>query len=102
MLCFKYYIYIHIGCLGFPLRHAGFPLLSVSGGLLSSCGVQASHCLGFPSCGLRALGHELKDRVWDFPGRPVVKALSSDAEDAGSIPGWGGEIFRLCGQESKT
>ena len=63
--------------------------------------MQASHCRGFSSCGSRALGRGLKDRVWDFPGHPVVKALPSDAEDAGSIPGRGGKIFGLCSQKSE-
>ena len=63
--------------------------------------MKASHCHGFSSCGSRALGRGLKDRVWDFPGHPVVKALSSDAEDVGSIPGWGAKIFGLCDQKSK-
>ena len=31
----------------------------------------------------------LKERVWDFPGGPVVKKLPSHAGDASSIPGWG-------------
>ena len=28
----------------------------------------------------------------DFPGAPVVKTPPSNAEDAGSIPGWGTKI----------
>ena len=34
----------------------------------------------------------LKERVWDFPGSPMVKNLPSHAGDASSIPGWGTKI----------
>ena len=30
--------------------------------------------------------------MWDFPGGPVVKNLSSNAGDVGLILGWGGKI----------
>ena len=36
----------------------------------------------------------------DFPGGPVVKNLPSNAEDAGSIPGWGTKIPYAAGQLS--
>ena len=32
------------------------------------------------------------DRIWDFPGGPVVKNPPSNAGDAGSIPGRGTKI----------
>ena len=31
-------------------------------------------------------------RIWDFPGSPVVKTLTSSAGVVGSIPHWGAEI----------
>ena len=34
-------------------------------------------------------GSLFKRPVWDFPGGPVVKNLSANAEDTGSIPGPG-------------
>ena len=35
----------------------------------------------------------IKTRVfWDFPGGPVVKKPSFNADDKGLIPGWGTEI----------
>ena len=34
---------------------------------------------------------------WDFPGGPVVKTSPSNAENRGSIPGWGAKIpHALC------
>ena len=33
-----------------------------------------------------------KNRVWDFPGGPVVKTLHFHAGGAGSIPGRGAKI----------
>ena len=35
---------------------------------------------------------------WDFPGSPVVKSLSSNAGDTGSIPGQGTKIPHAAGQ----
>ena len=35
---------------------------------------------------------EIKEKIWDFPGGPVVKNPPSNAGDAGSIPGWGTKI----------
>ena len=29
---------------------------------------------------------------WDFPGGPVVQTSPSNAEDVGSVPGWGAKI----------
>ena len=43
------------GCAGSSLL--GFFLVAVSGGLLSTGGVRASHCNDFSCCGARALGH---------------------------------------------
>ena len=34
----------------------------------------------------------LEDNMQDFPDGPVVKKLSPNAGDVGSIPGWGTEI----------
>ena len=39
-------------------------------------------------------------RCWDFPGDPVVKNQPSNAEDEGSIPGWGTKIPHAEGQLS--
>ena len=38
--------------------------------------------------------------MWDFPGGPVVKTLSSNAGDVGLIPGWGTKIPNALGQLS--
>lgn len=38
--------------------------------------------------------------VREFSGGPVVKDQPSDAEDIGSIPGWGIEIPHATGQQS--
>ena len=66
----------------------GFSLVGASRGLLSSCGVQTSHCRGFPRCRARALEHRLNScgaqasllrSMWDFPGpriEPVFPALA--------------------------
>ena len=37
---------------------------------------------------------------WDFPGSPVVKNPTSNAEDVGSILSWGGKILHMAGQQS--
>ena len=37
---------------------------------------------------------------WDFPGGPVVKTSPSNAEGAGSIPGWGAKIPHASGQKN--
>ena len=37
---------------------------------------------------------------WDFPGGPVVKNLSCNAGDSGSIPGRGTEVLHARGQLS--
>ena len=37
---------------------------------------------------------------WDLPGSPVVKSLSSNAGDTGSIPGQGTKIPHIEGQLS--
>ena len=37
---------------------------------------------------------------WDFPGGPVVKNLSCNAGDSGSIPGRGDEVLHATGQLS--
>ena len=42
----------------------------------------------------------IKLKFGDFPGGPVVKNLSSNAGDAGSIPGWGTKIPHATGQLS--
>ena len=54
---------VHINCLqfSFKINYLFLPVLSLFSscgkwGLLSSFGVQASHCSGFPCCGARALG----------------------------------------------
>ena len=39
-------------------------------------------------------------RYWDFPGDLVVKNPPCNAEDAGSIPGWGTKIPHAEGQLS--
>ena len=36
--------------------------------------------------------------MWDFPGGPVVKNLSSNAGDVGLILGWGTKIPNALGQ----
>jgi len=36
--------------------------------------------------------------MWDFPGGPVVKNLSSNAGDVGLTPGWGTKIPNALGQ----
>ena len=41
-----------------------------------------------------------KTGVGDFPSGPVVKNLSSNAADTGSIPGWGTKIPHTSGQLS--
>jgi hypothetical protein len=38
----------------------------------------------------------------DFPGGPVVKTLSANAGDAGSIPCWEAEAPHASGPKSKT
>ena len=38
----------------------------------------------------------------DFPGAPVVKTPPSNAEDAGSIPGWGTKIPHALQPKKKT
>ena len=43
----------------------------------------------------------LNTNSWDFPGGPVVKNLPSNAEDMGSIPGWGTKISHAAGQLSQ-
>ena len=40
----------------------------------------------------RATWHQEEQDCWDFPGGPVVEIPSSNAGDAGSIPGWGTKI----------
>ena len=43
----------------------------------------------------------MKENVYrDFPGGQVVKNLPSNAEDTGSIPGWGTKIPHATGQLS--
>ena len=42
----------------------------------------------------------LNNPIRDFPGRPVVKNLPSNARDAGSTPGRGTEIPHAVGQLS--
>ena len=42
------------GCTGSLLQRVNF--LQLQAGMLSSCGVQASHCAGFSCCGPQAIG----------------------------------------------
>lgn len=39
-----------------------------------------------------------KQQQKDFPSRPMVKNPPSNAEDPGSIPGWGSKIPHTSGQ----
>ena len=43
----------------------------------------------FPSVGVSVTMSNHKGNMWDFPGGLVVKISSSNAGDAGSIPGPG-------------
>ena len=49
---------------------------------------------------LRIMKRASKLFTWDFPGGPVVKNLSSNAVDAGLIPGRGTKIPHAVGQLS--
>ena len=46
----------------------------------------------FWDCKLHLSKRTLRSRDWDFLGGPVVKNLPCNAEDTGSIPGWGTKI----------
>ena len=52
---FIYFLFLFFGCFGSLLLRAGFLWLRPAGATLR-CGVRASHCGGFSSCGARALG----------------------------------------------
>ena len=41
-------------------------------------------------------------KIWDFLGGPVVKNLSSNAGDVGSIPGWGTKVPNALGCHVKS
>ena len=43
---------------------------------------------------------KINNKLWNFPGGPVVKNPPSNAGDAGSIPGWGAKIPHATGQLS--
>ena len=45
-------------------------------------------------------GTLIKHYLRDFPGGPVVKNLSGNAEDMGLIPGWGPKIPHATKQRS--
>ena len=51
---------------------------------------------------LRHRSKEIRNVYKDFPGGLVVKTLPSNAEGAGSVPGWGSEIPCACDQKTKT
>ena len=95
------FIYLFIfGCVGSSLLHTGFLQLKASGDysslrcagfslwwflLLQSTG---SRCVGFSSCGSRALEHRLSScgaraqllrRIWDLPGPGLKPASSASA-----------------------
>ena len=55
------------------------------------CHFRVLHMLSFSA---------LKRRKTDFPGGPVVKNLPCNAQDVGSIPGWGSKILHAPGQGS--
>ena len=42
----------------------------------------------------------IESHIWDFPGGPVVETTPSNAEDTGSIPGWGTKMPHATGQLS--
>ena len=54
----------------------------------------------FPSVGVSVTMSNHKGNMWDFPGGLVVKISSSNAGDAGSIPGPGAKIPSATGQLS--
>ena len=70
--------FLIFGCAGSSLLHIGFPQLQRAG-LLSSCGVRASHCGGFSCCGVVAPQAHLLHGMWNLPGRgiePMSPALA--------------------------
>ena len=50
---------------------------------------------------LRSNGQK-KGGIGKFPGGPVVKTSSSNAEGAGLIPGWGGKIPHASGPKTQN
>ena len=89
-------IFIYFGCAGFSLLHRLFSRCCKQG-LLSSCGVKASHCsdffcwgvtgrMGFSSCGTQA---QLPCSMWTLPG-PGIEPMSPALADGFStteLPG---------------
>ena len=55
IILFTYFVFIYFGCAGSSLLCGFFPSCSEQG-LLSSCGVWASHGCDFSCCGAQALG----------------------------------------------
>ena len=92
---FKFYFYLFFTVLGLHCCTQAFCSCG-KWGLLSSCGVQASHCSGFSCCKVQALGSwaQLILSMWDLPG-PGIKPMSTALSGGFSATGPRGKSKRL-------